>query len=95
LLRYEAGGEGEFVDFCHRRRRLPRFYVQHMHKEETLVMPLAQQLFRDEDWGRIDTAFRANRDPLGEGGDEDEEFRHCFSRIVSLVPAPLGAGPPE
>jgi hypothetical protein len=70
------------------------FYSEHMRKEETLVIPLAQKLFSDEDWGRIDAAFRANRDPLG-SVDEDQEFRHLFSRIVSLAPAPMGAGPPE
>ena len=65
-----------------------------MHKEETLVMPLAEKLFGDEDWRRIDAAFGASRDPLL-GVDEDEEFRQLFNRIVSLVPAPLGAGPAE
>ena len=95
LLRYEAGGEGEFVDFATAVEGFRDFYTQHMHKEETLVMPLAQKLFGAADWGRLDAAFSANRDPLAEGVDEDQEFRHLFSRIVSLVPAPLGAGPPE
>jgi hypothetical protein len=42
----------------------------------------------------LDAAFAANRDPLG-GVDEDQEFRQLFSRIVGLVPAGMGAGPPE
>ena len=94
LLRYEAGGEGEFVAFATAVEGFCDFYAEHMHKEETLVLPLAENLFTDEDWGRIDAAFSANRDPLV-GVDEDQEFRHLFSRIVSLVPASMGAGPPE
>jgi hemerythrin-like domain-containing protein len=94
LLRYEAGGEREFVAFATAVEGFCDFYSQHMHKEETLVIPLAEILFTDEDWERIDMAFAANRDPL-DGVDEDQEFRALFSRIVGLVPAPPGAGPPE
>ena len=53
LLRYEAGGEGEFIAFATAVEGFCDFYSQHMHKEETLVMPLAQKLFNAEDWGRI------------------------------------------
>jgi hemerythrin-like domain-containing protein len=94
LLRYEAGGEGEFVAFATAVEGYCDFYAQHIHKEETLVLPFAEKLFNHEDWGRIDAAFDANRDPLG-GVDEDREFRHLFGRIVSLVPAAMGAGLPE
>jgi hemerythrin-like domain-containing protein len=94
LLRYEAGGEGEFIAFATAVEGFCDFYSLHMHKEETLAMPLAQKMFNAEDWGRIEAAFSANRDPLG-GVDEDQEFRHLFSRIVSLAPAPMGVGPPE
>jgi hypothetical protein len=58
------------------------------------VIPLAQKPFDEEDWGRMDAAFSAKRSPPG-SVDEDPEFRHLFSHIVRLVPAPLGAGPPE
>jgi hemerythrin-like domain-containing protein len=94
LLRYEAGGEREFVAFATAVEGFCDFYSQHMHKEETLAMPLAEKLFNDEDWGRIDAAFSASRDPQT-GGDEEREFRDLFSRILSLVPAAMGAGTPE
>ncbi len=92
LLRYEAGGEREFVAFATAVEGFCDFYTEHMRKEESLVLPLAEKLFNDEDWQRIDAAFTANRDPLADV-DEDQEFRQLFSRIVSLVPAPLGTGP--
>lgn len=94
LLRYESGGEGEFVAFATAVEGFCDFYSQHMHKEETLAMPLAQKLFKDEDWERFDAGFSAKRDPQG-GANEEREFGHLFSRIVSMVPAALGAGPPE
>jgi hemerythrin-like domain-containing protein len=94
LLRYEAGGEREFLAFATAVEGFCDFYFEHMHKEETFVIPLAEKLFSDEEWERIDAAFGANRDPL-DGVDEEQEFRQLFSRIVDLVPAPLGAGPPE
>ena len=92
LLRYEAGGEREFVAFATAVEGYCDFYTEHMRKEESLVLPLAEKLFNNEDWQRIDAAFTANRDPLADV-DEDQEFRQLFSRIVSLVPAPLGTGP--
>jgi hemerythrin-like domain-containing protein len=94
LLRYEAGGEAEFVAFATAVEGFRDFYTQHMEKEETLVMPLAEKLFDEEDWRRLDAALGANGDPLG-GMDEQRAFSMLYSRIVSLVPAPLGAGPPE
>ena len=94
LLRYEAGGEHEFVAFATAVEGFCDFYSEHMHKEETLVMPLAEKLFTDEDWGRIDAAFAANRDAQG-GVDEDQEFRRLFSRIANLVPAPAAEGSQE
>jgi hemerythrin-like domain-containing protein len=95
LLRYEAGGEREFVAFATAVEGFCDFYSQHMHKEETLLIPLAEKLFTDEDWERIDAAFAANEDPLA-GVEEDREFRQLLSRIVGLAPAPQGAaGPPK
>jgi hemerythrin-like domain-containing protein len=94
LLRYEAGGEGEFVAFATAAEGFCDFYTEHMRKEESLAMPMAAKLFNHEDWARIDAAFSANGDLHG-GAEEDREFRHLFSRIVTRVPAGKGAGAPE
>lgn len=92
LLRYEAGGEREFVAFATAVEGFCDFYVRHMQKEETLAMPLAEELFSDKDWACIDAACAAAREPCG-GVDEDREFRRLFRRVVGKVLAPPAAGP--
>jgi hemerythrin-like domain-containing protein len=86
LLRYEAGGEREFADFATAVEGFCDFYARHMHKEETLAIPLAEDLLSDEDWERIDVAFAAASEPRP-GMDEDEELRQLFRRIVGPMPA--------
>lgn len=86
LLRYEAGGEREFVAFATAVEGFSDFYVQHMHKEETLAMPLAEKLFSVDDWARLDAAFAAARDEQG-GVEEDREFRELFLRVLGPASA--------
>jgi hemerythrin-like domain-containing protein len=86
LLRYEAGGEREFADFATAVEGFCDFCARHMQKEETLAMPLAEDLLSDEDWERIDAAFAAASEPQA-GMDEDEELRQLFRRIVGPAPA--------
>jgi len=86
LLRYEAGGEREFVAFATAVEGFCDFYLRHMRKEETLAMPLAEKLLSEQEWARIDAACAAARETRG-GLDEDREFRHLFRRIVASVPA--------
>lgn len=86
LLRYETGGEREFADFATAVEGFCDFYIRHMHKEETLAMPLAENLFSDDDWDRIDAGCAASSGPQG-GVDEGEEFQRLFRRIVAAAPA--------
>jgi len=86
LLRYDAGGEREFVDFAAAIEGFCAFYTRHMDKEEALVMPLAEALFSDADWARIDAACAAARAPRG-GVDEEKEFRKLFQRITRRASA--------
>jgi hemerythrin-like domain-containing protein len=90
LLRYEAGGEREFVAFATAVEGFCDFYFLHMHKEETLAMPLAEKLFSKQEWARLDAACAAARETRG-GLDEEREFRHLFRQIVASVPAYPGA----
>ena len=60
--------------------------------EERELLPLAEQVLTSEDWDELDAAFAADQDPLS-GGAPDAEYVALFTRIVNLVPAPLGLGP--
>ncbi|MBI2225102.1 MAG: hypothetical protein HYU44_09135, partial [Betaproteobacteria bacterium] len=60
----------------------------HMEQEENRVLPLAEKYLQPDDWQAIDTAFRANRDPLG-GEQLQREFRKLKQRIANLLPRRL------
>ena len=64
---------------------------EHIRKEETQVLPLAQSMLTDADWRVIDEAFLANDDPLF-GQSVRTEFRDLHRRITNLAPAPMGLG---
>lgn len=65
--------------------------MEHMHKEESIILPLAAKELSAEDWGALDAAFADNRDPLF-SEDGREEMRGLYSKIVALAPAPWGIG---
>lgn len=65
--------------------------MSHMHKEESIILPLAAKELSAEDWAAMDAAFADNRDPLF-SEDAREEMRALYSRIVTLAPAPWGVG---
>lgn len=96
LLRYEAGGDGEFQAFAEHAERFISDYFEHMRREEQEVMPIAERALSASDWAAVEAIFRANRDPLAgvAGGSSPDDFRALFSRIVALAPAPIGLGEP-
>ena len=87
LLRFEAGGEREFVAFATAVEGFSDFYLRHMDREETLVLPLAQKLFSDADWARMEAACVPVREPQ-EGAQEELELQQLFRRIVAARPSP-------
>jgi len=92
LVRYEEGGEREFPGFEREVENFVRNYRDHMHKEESVVFPLAERLLSAQDWQAIDRAFEENRDPLAADRDT-RDFEKLFDRIVNLAPPPIGVGP--
>lgn len=91
LSTFEAGADPHCERFAAQVDEFAAFYWSHMRKEEDIVLPLAERVLSDGDWARIHVEFAQNKDPSFGGGDE-AEFRQLFSRIVNLVPAPLGLG---
>ena len=67
-------------------------YLEHMHLEESIILPAAELALHDEDWTALDAAFEQNADPLTGKHVPRPEFEKLFSRIVSNAPAPIGLG---
>ena len=91
LLGFEMMGETRREAFEQAADRYVSFYLAHMAKEEQQVLPLAEQVLTEQDWAELDAAFAANRDPLT-GHEPEDDYRALFTRIVNLVPAPIGLG---
>ena len=93
LLSFEMLGETRRAAFEEAAQRFADFYLAHMAAEEQVVLPLAEQVLTDTDWIELDAAFSASRDPLA-GCPPEADYEALFSRIVNLVPAPIGLGRP-
>jgi hemerythrin-like domain-containing protein len=92
LLAFEMLGEARREAFERAAQNYVDFYLRHMALEEAQILPLAERVLTEQDWITLDAAFHANRDPLA-GHEPDAEYRALFSRIVNILPAPLGLGP--
>jgi hemerythrin-like domain-containing protein len=92
LLAFEMMGRSRWAAFEDRLERYVRFYLAHMSTEEREVLPAAQARLSAQDWGELDAAFTARRDPLT-GYEPEEDYREVFRRIVDNAPAPIGLGP--
>jgi hemerythrin-like domain-containing protein len=94
LLGFEMLGESRRVAFEQAAQRYVDFYLAHMALEEREILPLAERVLTEQDWADLDEAFSANRDPLI-GHEPEPDYRALFTRIVSIVPAPIGLGSPR
>jgi len=90
LLRFVQGGEAEFAAFAAKTEAYVEGYLQHMRKEEDIVIPCARKVLTAEDWRQVEAAFAGNSDPLK--GADSTDYRKLFSRIVNLAPPPVGLG---
>jgi hemerythrin-like domain-containing protein len=92
LMFFEEGWPEGAPEFLGSVDAYAEFHWQHMRKEETQVLPLAEKHFTADDWRAVDRAFQANQDPIAE--IEERDFQKLFSRIANLAPAPVGLGDP-
>jgi hemerythrin-like domain-containing protein len=92
LLAWELLGESRRAVFKQAARSYSGFYLQHIHQEETLILPAAQKVLTDSDWQMLDEAFAGNADPLTQVSLRDPRFDLLFSRIVMQAPTPIGLG---
>ena len=91
LLGFEMMGESRRAPFEEAMERYVDFCLAHMRTEELEILPLAERVLTEKDWSELDAEFSLNRDPLT-GHEPQAEYQALFSRIVRLVPAPIGVG---
>jgi hemerythrin-like domain-containing protein len=94
LLAFEMLGEPRRVEFELSASQYVDFYLTHMALEEREILPLAERALTTQDWADLDEAFEQNRDPLT-GHDPEPDYEALFTRIVGIVPAPIGLGKPQ
>jgi hemerythrin-like domain-containing protein len=90
LLFFEEGWPRGAREFLAAVDAYADFHWNHMRKEETELLPLAERYLNAEDWRAIGAAFARNSDALA--GVEVQDFQKLFSRIANLAPAPIGLG---
>lgn len=90
LLAFEVEGARAAAAFDAAVNAYAQFHWDHMRKEETLLLPLAEKHLTEGDWRWIEGAFAGNQDPIADLRERD--FEKLYSRIVGLAPAPVGLG---
>jgi len=92
LTAWEMLGDSRQQAFLQRCRSYIDAYLDHMHVEETEILPRALDALSNEEWLRMDNAFDANRDPMTRIHPPDPSFERLYTLIVSKAPAPIGVG---
>jgi hemerythrin-like domain-containing protein len=92
LMAWELLGASRRAAFEEAFTKYVDFYLEHMHLEETVILPEAERCLNDEDWHALDAAFAENADPLTGHYPPTQEYEKLFSLIVTRAPAPIGLG---
>ena len=92
LLAWELLGDSRRERFETMARNYVGFYLEHMHLEESVILPEAEKSLSAEDWKELDAAFAANCDPLTGKSPREPLYDRLFTRIVMTAPEPIGLG---
>jgi hemerythrin-like domain-containing protein len=92
LLAWELLGDSRREVFEKAAHGYVQFYLQHMHVEETDILPAAEASLDAQDWAELDAAFATNCDPLTGKYPRDPLYDRLFTRIVMIAPEPIGLG---
>jgi hemerythrin-like domain-containing protein len=92
LVAWELMGEPRRAAFEQALARYLAFYGEHMHLEESVVIPAALRVLSADDWQALDAAFATNCDPLSGKHPRDPVYDRLFTHILSKAPAPIGLG---
>ncbi len=77
-----AGGGDELLELADAVDRFVDLQWRHLRAEEKLILPLARRHLLDEDWRRIERAFRANEE-LARDGERGIAFARLFARLMN------------
>lgn len=77
-----ATGEASVADTEQAVSRYSQAIWEHMGREESVILPLAQRYLGIDDWSEIEEAFQ-NNIVLHSGGDTDSEFKRLLSHIIN------------
>lgn len=92
LLHYEEGGAAYAMPLVESLHDYIEAYRRHIHTEEDVLLPIAEQVLLPEDWRELEEVFSGHVDPLL-GLDARQGFDRLFTHIVNIAPPPLGVGP--
>ena len=92
VRKYEQAWPRGAQDFAAAVQAYADFHWKHMRCEEQELLPLAERALSEEDWTAVEHAFAQNEDPIADLRGQD--FDRLYTRILSLVPAPIGLGEP-
>ena len=92
LVAWELLGNSRRVEFETAAQKYVDFYKEHMHLEESVVIPEALKVLNADDWRSIDAAFAMNSDPLSNSKPRDPIYDRLFTKITLRTPAPIGLG---
>ena len=92
LVAWELLGDSRRVAFETAAQQYVDFYKEHMHLEESVVIPEALKVLNADDWRSIDAAFAMNSDPLSTSKARDPMYDQLFTKITLRTPAPIGLG---
>ena len=92
LVAWELLGDSRRVEFETAAQQYVDFYKEHMHLEESVVIPEALKVLNADDWRSIDAAFAMNSDPLSKSKPRDPIYDRLFTKITLRTPAPIGLG---
>ena len=93
LIAWEVMGTSRRAVFEAAARHYVAFYLEHMRREEAVILPAAEAGLVAADWAELDAAFASNHDPLTGKHPRDPAYDRLYARIVRAAPAPIGLGP--
>jgi len=91
LIGWEMMGETRQEAFIKAVEEYNEFYLRHMRREITEIIPVANEVLSEADWELMNQAFEENKDPLT-GYEPESEFERLFKHVLSNAPQPIGLG---